>query len=139
MAPRSGRPCGRVKGGGSPELSPWGRPHNRRVTSYLSIGDFSRATHMTVKALRHYHEIRLLEPADVDPHTGYRHYSAEQIPTTQVVRRFRDLGMPLEEIRTVLAASVSCSTRLPSTVPSPRPPAAARPQGAHRLIAANRV
>ncbi|MEV6005736.1 MerR family transcriptional regulator [Streptomyces sp. NPDC051976] len=75
------------------------------MTSYLSIGDFSRATHMTVKTLRHYHEIRLLEPVDVDPHTGYRRYSPEQIPTAQVVRRFRDLGMPLEEIRTVLAAS----------------------------------
>ncbi|GHE16154.1 MerR family transcriptional regulator [Streptomyces alanosinicus] len=75
------------------------------MTSYLPIGDFSRATHMTVKTLRHYHEIGLLEPADVDPQTGYRRYSAEQIPTAQVVRRFRDLGMPLEEIRTVLAAS----------------------------------
>ncbi|MEV5879941.1 MerR family transcriptional regulator [Streptomyces sp. NPDC052101] len=75
------------------------------MTSYLSIGDFSRATHMTVKTLRHYHEVGLLEPVDVDPHTGYRRYSAEQIPTAQVVRRFRDLGMPLEEIRTVLAAS----------------------------------
>jgi len=75
------------------------------VTSYLSIGDFSRATHMTVKTLRHYHEVGLLEPVDVDPQTGYRRYSAEQIPTAQVVRRFRDLGMPLEGIRTVLAAS----------------------------------
>ena len=70
----------------------------RDVPDYLSIGEFSRATHMTVKTLRHYHEIGLLEPADVDPHTGYRRYSAEQIPTAQVVRRFRDLGMPLEEI-----------------------------------------
>ncbi|MFJ2864316.1 MerR family transcriptional regulator [Kitasatospora sp. NPDC087314] len=75
------------------------------MTSHLSIGDFSRATHMTVKTLRHYHEVGLLEPVDVDPRTGYRRYSAEQIPTAQVVRRFRDLGMPLEEIRTVLAAS----------------------------------
>ncbi|MGW2426561.1 MerR family transcriptional regulator [Streptomyces sp. NPDC001709] len=75
------------------------------MISYLSIGDFSRATHMSVKTLRHYHEIGLLEPADVDPQTGYRRYSAEQIPTAQVVRRFRDLAMPLEEIRTVLAAS----------------------------------
>jgi DNA-binding transcriptional MerR regulator len=74
------------------------------VTSYLPIGDFSRATHMTVKTLRHYHEIGLLEPAHVDPQTGYRRYSAEQIPTAQVVRRFRDLGMPLEEIRTILTA-----------------------------------
>ncbi|OAR24623.1 MerR family transcriptional regulator [Streptomyces sp. ERV7] len=75
------------------------------MTSYLSIGDFSRATHMTVKTLRHYHETGLLEPADVDPRTGYRRYSAHQIPTAQVVRRFRDLGMPLEEIRSVLTAS----------------------------------
>ena len=75
------------------------------MTSYLSIGDFSRATHMTVKTLRHYHDIGLLEPAAVDPQTGYRRYGTEQIPTAQVVRRFRDLGMPLEEIRTVLTAS----------------------------------
>ncbi|MFG2842897.1 MerR family transcriptional regulator [Kitasatospora sp. NPDC048296] len=74
------------------------------MTSYLSIGDFSRATHMTVKTLRHYHERGLLEPVDVDPQTGYRRYSPEQIPVAQVVRRFRDLGMPVEEIRTVLAA-----------------------------------
>lgn len=85
-------------------LSPWGRAQNRWVTSHLSIGDFSRATHMTVKTLRHYHEIGLLEPADVDPRTGYRRYSAEQIPTAQVVRRLRDLGMPLAEIRAVLAS-----------------------------------
>ncbi|MDH6120765.1 MerR family transcriptional regulator [Kitasatospora sp. GAS204B] len=75
------------------------------MTSYLSIGDFARATHLTVKTLRHYHEIGLLEPAEVDPQTGYRRYSVEQLPTAQVVRRFRDLGMPLEEVRTVLAAS----------------------------------
>ena len=79
--------------------------HNGRVTSYLSIGDFSRATHMTVKTLRHYHQIGLLEPADIDPQTGYRRYALEQIPTAQVVRRFRDLGMPLEEVRTVLATA----------------------------------
>ncbi|MEU6509024.1 MerR family transcriptional regulator [Streptomyces sp. NPDC046942] len=74
------------------------------MSSYLSIGDFSRATHMTVKTLRHYHEIGLLEPADVDPQTGYRRYAADQIPTAQVVRRFRDLGMPLDDIRAVLTA-----------------------------------
>src|SRR5262249_49490984 len=51
------------------------------VSGYLSIGDFSRATHMSVKTLRHYHQIGLLEPAEVDAHTGYRHYGTEQIPT----------------------------------------------------------
>jgi len=71
---------------------------------FLSIGDFSRATHLTVKTLRHYHEIGLLQPVDVDPATGYRHYATAQIPAAQVIRRFRELGMPLEEIRTVMTA-----------------------------------
>jgi DNA-binding transcriptional MerR regulator len=70
----------------------------------LSIGDFSRATHLTVKTLRHYHQIGLLEPADIDALTGYRRYTPEQIPTAQVIRRFRALSMPLEEIQAVLAA-----------------------------------
>lgn len=74
------------------------------MPAYLSIGDFSRATHLTVKTLRHYHRVGLLEPAAVDSHTGYRRYTAEQIPTAQVIRRFRDLDMPLEEIQAVLAA-----------------------------------
>jgi len=75
------------------------------MSTYLSIGDFSRATHLTVKMLRHYHRIGLLEPAAVDPFTGYRRYTTEQLPTAQVIRRFRALDMPLEEIGAVLAAS----------------------------------
>jgi DNA-binding transcriptional MerR regulator len=74
------------------------------VPDYLSIGDFSRATHMTVKTLRHYHQIGLLEPAEVDPYTGYRRYATDQIPAAQVIRRFRGLGMPLEEIQAVMSA-----------------------------------
>lgn len=74
------------------------------VPGYLSIGDFSRATHMTVKTLRHYHQIGLLEPAEVDPYTGYRRYAIDQIPAAQVIRRFRDLGMPLEQLQAVLSA-----------------------------------
>jgi DNA-binding transcriptional MerR regulator len=74
------------------------------MRSSLAIGDFSRATHLSVKTLRHYHRIGLLEPADVDPHTGHRRYVTEQIPTAQVIRRFRALEMPLEEIQAVIAA-----------------------------------
>jgi len=70
----------------------------------LAIGDFSRATHLSVKMLRNYHRIGLLEPADVDPDTGHRRYTTEQIPMAQVIRRFRALEMPLEEIQAVIAA-----------------------------------
>jgi DNA-binding transcriptional MerR regulator/effector-binding domain-containing protein len=75
------------------------------VTSTLPIGDFSRATHLSVKTLRHYHEIGLLEPVDVDRDTGYRRYATEQIVTAQIIRRFRDLDMPLDDIHAVLDAA----------------------------------
>jgi DNA-binding transcriptional MerR regulator len=74
------------------------------MAASLSIGDFSRATHMTVKTLRHYHRIGLLVPAEIDVTNGYRRYSADQVALAQVIRRFRQLDMPLEEIRSVLAA-----------------------------------
>jgi DNA-binding transcriptional MerR regulator len=69
----------------------------------MPIGDFSRATHLSIKTLRHYHSIGLLEPGHVEPATGHRRYGTEQIPTAQVIRRFRSLDMPLEEIRAVIA------------------------------------
>ena len=70
----------------------------------LAIGDFSRATHLSVKTLRHYHRLGLLVPVAVDPHSNYRRYGSEQIPTAQVIRRFRELDMPLEDIGAVLQA-----------------------------------
>src|ERR1700758_4005721 len=68
----------------------------------LTVGDFSRATHLSVKTLRHYHQVGLLEPAAVNPDTGYRYYSADQIPAAQVIRRLRDLEMPVADIKAVL-------------------------------------
>lgn len=70
----------------------------------LAIGDFSRATSLSVKTLRHYHRVGLLAPAQVDADTGYRWYTTDQIPTAQVIRRFRNLDMPLEQIHAVLRA-----------------------------------
>jgi DNA-binding transcriptional MerR regulator len=74
------------------------------VPDTLTIGEFSRITHLSVKTLRHYHEVGLLEPVDVDPGTGYRHYTTGQIPTAQVIRRFRSLNMPVEAVKAVLTA-----------------------------------
>ena len=75
------------------------------VTEYLSIGDFARASHLTIKTLRHYHEIGLLEPAAVEPRSGYRLYLIEQLSNAQVIRRLRQLDMPLDEIQAVLTTS----------------------------------
>ena len=70
----------------------------------VSIGDFSRMTHLSIKALRFYHDQGLLEPAEIDPATGYRFYDPRQVPVAQVIRRFRDLDMPLDQVRTVIKA-----------------------------------
>ena len=70
----------------------------------LTVGEFARITHLSVKTLRHYHQVGLLEPAEVNPDTGYRYYTVAQIPTVQVIRRLRDLEMPVADVKAVLAA-----------------------------------
>ncbi|MDH2412871.1 MerR family transcriptional regulator [Nocardioides sp. CER19] len=74
------------------------------MNGLLSIGDFSRMTFLSVKTLRHYHDVGLLEPAYVDDHSGYRYYRLDQVTTAQLIRRFRSLDLPVEEVRTVLSA-----------------------------------
>ena len=75
------------------------------MSTTFTIGDFARATHLTVKTLRHYHEAGLLAPAYIDPSSGYRRYTAEQISLAQIIRRFRSLDMPVKDIHAVLAAA----------------------------------
>jgi DNA-binding transcriptional MerR regulator len=75
------------------------------MAARLSIGEFSMMTQLSRKALRHYHELGLLEPAYIDVSTGYRHYETAQVPTAQIIRRFRELGMPVPDVKAVLAAT----------------------------------
>lgn len=70
----------------------------------LSIGEFARLTHVSVRTLRRYHEAGLLVPDEVDEHTGYRYYAAAQIPTAQVIHRLRELDVPLATVRRILDA-----------------------------------
>lgn len=69
----------------------------------LTIGQFATLTQLSVRTLRRYHEAGLLEPATVDPATGYRYYTAEQIPPAQVIHRLRQLDLPLAEVKAILA------------------------------------
>ncbi|KQY60757.1 hypothetical protein ASD11_10160 [Aeromicrobium sp. Root495] len=78
----------------------------------MTIGDFSRATLLSAKALRHYHRLGLLEPATVDPGTGYRTYGVEQVPDAQLIRHFRSLEMPLDVIGQLLRAEDAERTAL---------------------------
>lgn len=74
------------------------------MATLLTIGEFARMTHLSIKALRHYDDVGLLSPAEVDRDSGYRRYAVAQVPVAQVIRRFRDLDMPLDAIRQVLTA-----------------------------------
>ncbi|PRC45433.1 MerR family transcriptional regulator, partial [Mycobacterium sp. ITM-2017-0098] len=69
----------------------------------LTIGEFATVTHLSVRTLRRYHEAGLLEPATVDPFSGYRYYGPEQIPAAQVIHQLRQLDVPLAEVRSILA------------------------------------
>jgi DNA-binding transcriptional MerR regulator len=69
----------------------------------LAIGRFARLSGLTVGALRHYDELDVLRPAEVDPETGYRRYRRRQLDAARTIVALRDLELPLDEIRAVLA------------------------------------
>ena len=73
------------------------------MRSQLTIGEFATVTHLSVRTLRRYHEAGLLEPATVDPFSGYRYYEPAQIPTAQVIHQLRQLDVPLVEVQSILA------------------------------------
>jgi DNA-binding transcriptional MerR regulator len=68
----------------------------------LPIGMFSRASSLSIKTLRAYHESGILVPARVDPQTGYRSYTVDQLADAAIVQRLRALDLPLEQVRAVL-------------------------------------
>ncbi len=72
---------------------------------YLSVGRFAQAAQLSRKALRLYDELEILLPAWVDPDSGYRYYSTEQLEKARFIRLLRDAEMPLADIRRVLAAA----------------------------------
>src|SRR4029453_12372509 len=69
----------------------------------VSIGDFAVMTSPSRKALRHYHDIGILEPAHIDAHTGYRFYDTSQVDHAHIIRRFRSLGMSIPDIKALLS------------------------------------
>jgi DNA-binding transcriptional MerR regulator len=68
----------------------------------MTIGEFATAARLSQKALRLYGESGLLAPAWVDPDSGYRYYSVDQLAPARLVALLRRAGMPLAEIRAFL-------------------------------------
>jgi DNA-binding transcriptional MerR regulator/effector-binding domain-containing protein len=71
----------------------------------FSIGEFSRITGLTVKALRFYHEKGVLTPACVDGQTGYRYYGERQVEKARIIAQLRSLEFSLEHIGDMLASA----------------------------------
>jgi DNA-binding transcriptional MerR regulator len=75
----------------------------------LKIGDFSRLARITIKTLRYYDELGLLKPIKIDSFTGYRYYSADQLPRLHRIIALKEMGLSLEEIARLLRDDVSIS------------------------------
>jgi DNA-binding transcriptional MerR regulator len=74
-------------------------------TQLLTIGEFGRRAGLSIKALRLYDVSGLLPPAQVDPASGYRQYSAEQLDRACRISLLRQLDMPLAVVAEVLAGT----------------------------------
>ena len=73
----------------------------------IRIGDFSRLARVSARLLRYYDELGLLCPVHVDDETGYRYYSASQLPRLNRILALKDLGLSLEQIDRMLKDDVS--------------------------------
>lgn len=73
----------------------------------FSTGAFARLAQVSVRTLHHYDDIGLLTPAEVDDTTGYRWYSAQQLPRLHRIMALRDLGFSLTEIQAIVDEEVS--------------------------------
>lgn len=68
----------------------------------LKIGEFSKLSHLTVKALRFYEKEGLLIPASVDKWTGYRLYETYQLEDATKIKSYRQLDLSIDEIKAIL-------------------------------------
>ncbi|SEK59840.1 MerR family transcriptional regulator [Nonomuraea pusilla] len=72
------------------------------MSDAMTTGEFSARSNLTMKALRLYDAKGLLPPARVDPRTGFRYYSREQLGLARRITLLRAVGMPLSEVARVL-------------------------------------
>jgi DNA-binding transcriptional MerR regulator len=72
----------------------------------FSIGEFAGLGRVSVRMLRHYDAIGLIRPAHVDPHSGYRFYTAAQLRLLNRVTALKDLGFSLQQVQTLIDEKV---------------------------------
>lgn len=72
----------------------------------LQIGEFSQLGQVTVRTLRHYAQLGLLEPAHIDASSGYRYYHLDQLPQLHRILALKDLGFPLDQVKGLVEEGV---------------------------------
>ena len=70
------------------------------------IGEFSHIGRVSARLLRYYDKLGLLAPGFVDEQTGYRYYTAEQLPRLNRILALKEMGMRLDEIESLIDAEV---------------------------------
>lgn len=75
----------------------------------FKIGDFSRIARVSCRLLRYYDELGLLKPAQLERDSGYRYYSASQLPRLNRILVLKELGLSLEDIARVLDSNLSAA------------------------------
>ncbi len=73
----------------------------------LKIGEFSCLSQISIKALRIYDELGLLQPSQVDRFTGYRYYTLQQLPRAHRIMALKEMGLSLEQIGITLNREIS--------------------------------
>jgi len=68
----------------------------------FKIGDFSKLGQVSVRMLRHYDQLGLLNPDQIDTFTGYRYYTVEQLARLNRILFYKDLGFSLQQIKDLL-------------------------------------
>ena len=76
------------------------------------IGEFSKLSRVSVRMLRHYDQLGLLTPSQIDSFTNYRYYTADQLPRLNRILALRDLGFSLEQISEMLDEELSADQLL---------------------------
>ena len=64
----------------------------------LGIGGFALLSGLSIPALRRYHDSGVLVPSSVDPSTGYRRYTTDQLPAARAIRLLRSVDLPLVDV-----------------------------------------
>ena len=78
----------------------------------LKIGDFSKMSKVTIKALRYYEKEKLLIPKYVDESNGYRYYESSQLIDLSRIIYLKQIGLTIDEIKQIIIENKSFSELL---------------------------